>query len=233
MTHQGDGREWARRGKGVPGGDHPGQHWGQHRSGWAGSDWGGGDWQRGWTGGGGGWGGRGAPPPWLAGLFGLAHSQPPRGPKVRKGDVRAAILDVLATEPMNGYQVIQQIGERTAGSWRPSPGSVYPTIQQLEDEGLITGDEPSGRRTLRLTPEGEAYVAEHPEELAAVWEPFGQPGGEEPIDFAAVKPELGQLMSAVWQIITSGTDRQRREAIVLLSETRRKLYGLLADEDRA
>ncbi|HYH35361.1 MAG TPA: PadR family transcriptional regulator [Nocardioides sp.] len=145
--------------------------------------------------------------------------------------MRAAILDVLAVEPLNGYQVIQQIAERTDGQWKPSPGSVYPTISQLEDEGLVVGDEERGR-TLRLTPAGEAYVAEHPEELAAVWEPFLERGtSEDGPDLSMLKTEVGQLMSAVWQILTNGTDQQRKDAMAVLIETRRKLYGLLADED--
>ncbi|QBR93002.1 PadR family transcriptional regulator [Nocardioides euryhalodurans] len=161
----------------------------------------------------------------------MAQPEPPRGPRVRRGDVRAAILDVVAVEPLNGYQVIQQIAERTGGQWKPSPGSVYPTISQLEDEGLIVGDEERGR-TLRLTPEGEAYVAEHPEELAAVWEPFEVEGPvEDGPDLSLLKSEAGQLMSALWQILSSGTDQQRKDAMAVLIETRRKLYGLLADED--
>jgi DNA-binding PadR family transcriptional regulator len=167
----------------------------------------------------------------LAGLFGLVQPEPPRAPKVRRGDVRAAILDVLAAEPLNGYQVIQQIAERTSGQWKPSPGSVYPTISQLEDEGLITGDEERAR-TLRLTAAGEQYVAEHPDELAAVWQPFAEePSSDDGPDLSLLKSEAGQLMSAVWQILSSGTDQQRKEAMGVLVETRRKLYGLLADED--
>ena len=71
-----------------------------------------------------------------------------RGPKARRGDVRAAILSVLSDQPRNGYQVIQEIAERTSGAWKPSPGSIYPTLQQLEDEGLVVQvDEAGGRRT--------------------------------------------------------------------------------------
>ena len=193
-------------------------------------------WGGGWTGHGHPWGGaagrgRPGPPPWLAGLFGLAQPEPPRGPRVRRGDVRAAILDVLAVEPLNGYQVIQQIAERTQGRWKPSPGSIYPTISQLEDEGLVVGDDERGR-TLRLTPAGEAYVATHPDELAAVWEPFDeQTPAQDGADLSLLKTELGQLMSAVWQILTNGTDQQRKDAMAVLVETRRKLYGLLAEED--
>ena len=227
MGHGDFSRQWGRHGE---------ERWGQHRSGWAGQ-WSGGPW--------GGWGGpfdgrknRPGPPPWVAELFGLSQGQQQRGPKVRRGDVRAAILDMLREEPMNGYQLISQIAERSGGAWKPSPGSVYPTIQQLEDEGLVEADDERGRRTLRLTDEGRTYVAEHADELAETWAPFGRQFGEQRGDevppggeYAALKPEIGQVMAAVWQIVTTGTDSQRREAIKILIETRRKLYGLLADGD--
>lgn len=179
-------------------------------------------------------GGHGGPPPWLAGIFGLTQPEKQRGPRVRRGDVRAAILDVVRAasengEPINGYQVIQQITERSGGAWRPSPGSVYPTIQQLQDEGLLEVDDERGRRALRLTPEGEAYVADNADELASVWTPFESRDRQRSSDFSGLKPEIGQVMGAVWQIVTTGTDRQRREAVEILVETRRKLYGVLAE----
>ncbi len=187
-------------------------------------------WHGGWSGGWDGPGRRGGPPPWISELLGMSGQRPPQRPRARKGDVRAAILDVLAVEPLNGYQVIQQIAERSGGQWKPSPGSVYPTVAQLEDEGLVVADDHRGR-TLRLTPEGETYVAEHPEELAAVWADFDETGaGGDGPDLSQLKSEVGQLMSATWQIVTQGTDRQRREAMTVLVDTRRKLYGLLADE---
>ena len=149
--------------------------------------------------------------------------------------MRVAILAVLAEEPLNGYQVIQQIADRTDGAWRPSPGSVYPTISQLEDEGLIEGDDERGRRTLRLSDAGRDYLAAHEDEVADVWAPFegGQRAARETrpgsADFTSLKPELGRVMNAVWQIITTGTDEQRRAAIGVLVEARRGLYGILAD----
>jgi DNA-binding PadR family transcriptional regulator len=179
--------------------------------------------------------GRPGPPPWLSGLFGLAGHESSRGPRVRRGDVRVAILAVLAEEPLNGYQVIQQIADRTGGAWRPSPGSVYPTISQLEDEGLIEGDDERGRRTLRLSDAGRDYLATHEDEVAGVWAPFegGEQGARDhehgSADFTSLKPELGRVMNAVWQIITTGTDDQRRAAIGVLVEARRGLYGILAD----
>ena len=102
------------------------------------------------------------------------------GPRVRRGDVRAAILDVLAVEPMNGYQIIQQIAERSGGAWKPSPGSVYPTVQQLEDEGLVEGTE--GRRAAGCSADRgrPGYVEEHPDELAATWRAFDEAAAAEP-----------------------------------------------------
>ena len=178
---------------------------------------------------------RTGPPPWLTGLFGLASPEPNRGPRARRGDVRVAILAVLADGPLNGYQVIQEIADRTDGAWRPSPGSVYPTISQLEDEGLVEGDDDRGRRTLRLSDSGRAYIDAHEDEVAGVWAPFAEASarerrdGDVGLDFASLKPELGRVMNAVWQIITTGTDDQRRAAVGVLVEARRALYQILAD----
>src|SRR5689334_20545042 len=94
----------------------------------------------------------GGPPPWAG-----------RRSKARRGDVRAALLALLAEEPRNGYQLIQEIEERSGGEWRPSPGAVYPALQQLTDEGLIEAEEQEGRRTFRLSDSGRAYAEAHPD----------------------------------------------------------------------
>lgn len=185
--------------------------------------------------------GAGGPPPWLQEIFGFASGPPQRpasrGPKVRRGDVRTAIIDVLhrartADEPINGYQVIQEISELSNGEWRPSPGSVYPTIQQLQDEGLVDTDDERGRRTIRLTDEGVAWATDNTDELASVWAPFAR--AEEPTtqptgQGADIKSEIGQVVSAVWQLATQGSDQQRHAALDVLVDTRRRLYGILAD----
>jgi DNA-binding PadR family transcriptional regulator len=222
MGPPGTNRQWARDAESVR----------RQRRGGRRGPWGDFDFQSGWN-----RPGRQGPPPWVGGLFGLGpmHEQR-RGPRVRRGDVRSAILDVLRVaetsgEPVNGYQVIQQISERSDGAWRPSPGSVYPTIQQLHDEGLVETDDERGRKTLALTDEGRQYVADHADELAAVWRPFEREAREEESSFAGLKPEIGQVMGAVWQIVTSGSEAQQRAAIDVLVETRRKLYGILADGD--
>src|ERR687889_26340 len=136
----------------------------------------------------GGWGVFGAQPPFGPPWFGGGPRW--RGSKARRGDVRSAILAVLAERPMNGYQIIQEIAERSGGAWKPSPGSIYPTLQQLEDEGLVTADAATGRRTFTLTDEGRAYVAEHADEVAAPWEAMSAPTES---DDGGLKPILGQV----------------------------------------
>jgi DNA-binding PadR family transcriptional regulator len=176
------------------------------------------------------------PPPWVQGLIDMAQSggQPDgrghfgghRGPKVRRGDVRSAILDVLAVEPMNGYQIIQQIAERSGGAWKPSPGSVYPTIAQLQDEALVE-DAPEGRKTLRLTAEGREHVEANAERLATMWAAFDDEADDgETNDLRQV---IGQTVGAIIQVASTGTSDQRDKAVDILADTRRRLYGLLAE----
>jgi DNA-binding PadR family transcriptional regulator len=153
-----------------------------------------------------------------------------RGPRAKRGDVRAAALALLAEQPMNGYQIIQEIGERSGGVWRPSPGSVYPALQQLEDEGLIipeSGD--GGRRGYVLTDEGRQYVADHPEELRAPWDVVAGGAGGAAIEMRTL---MGQLGMAAFQVISAGTDAQQAQARKILADTRKSLYRILAaDED--
>jgi DNA-binding PadR family transcriptional regulator len=146
--------------------------------------------------------------------------------------VRTAILAVLAEaeEPTNGYQVIQQVTARSNGQWRPSPGSVYPTIAQLEDEGLVE-DAPTGRKALQLTDEGRAWVADHQSEIDGLWAPFGDEGSEEEPD--DLRQVIGQAVAAIVQIASTGTPDQRDRAVRILADPRRRLYGVLADGPEA
>src|SRR5215218_1395418 len=107
--------------------------------------------------------GHGGPP------FGFPGFGPPRGPRKRRGDVRTALLLLLAEEPRNGYGLMQEIEDRSEGAWRPSPGSVYPALQQLEDEGLVRGTEVDGRKAFELTDAGRAHVAQRPDDAPAPW----------------------------------------------------------------
>ena len=152
------------------------------------------------------------------------------GMRMGRGDVRAAVLALLAEGPMHGYQIIHEIEERSGGAWKPSPGSVYPTIQQLEDEGLVEGISTNGRRENVLTEAGRTYVEEHPDELAATWRPFDEAADEDDSP-PGLKPAIGQVMSAVWQVASTGSPQQQAQAAEILADTRRRLYGLLADGD--
>jgi DNA-binding PadR family transcriptional regulator len=163
--------------------------------------------------------------PW----FGEPGRRRMRGPRAKRGDVRAAALALLAEEPMNGYQIIQAIGERSDGVWRPSPGSVYPALQQLEDEGLIraeAGD--GGRRAYRLTDEGRSYVEEHPDEVRAPWDVVAGSVGDTALEMRSL---IGQVGMAAFQVVSAGTEGQVAQARTVLTDARKALYRLLAADD--
>jgi DNA-binding PadR family transcriptional regulator len=149
------------------------------------------------------------------------------GPKVKKGDVRAAALALLAEGPRNGYQIIQEIADRSQGIWRPSPGSVYPALQQLEDEGLVRAEENAGRRTYRLTDEGHAHVAADLEAFTEPWAAVAESVSEDMVDMRSL---FGQVGMALREVAQAGTPAQHRRARQILAETRRSLYRLLAED---
>jgi DNA-binding PadR family transcriptional regulator len=145
--------------------------------------------------------------------------------RARKGDVRAAVLALLSERPMHGYEIIGELAERTNGMWKPSPGSVYPTLQMLEDEGFVVGDEQDGKRRFSLTDEGRAKAAEHGG--APPWERVAR--GVDP-ELVALRKAIGQTGMAVRQIAMAGSTDQRRRAVEVLTEARKKLYGILAED---
>ena len=153
-----------------------------------------------------------------------------RGPRVRRGDVRAAILDLLAEgQPWNGYQIIQEIGARTEGVWRPSAGSVYPALQQLEDEALIKAEAAGEdrRRMYTLTEEGQAYVTEHADELKASWDAVTGSVNDAEVQ---LRHTIHQVMVAVSQVAQAGSAAQVQQAGKILADTRRALYRILATD---
>ncbi|GGO84501.1 hypothetical protein GCM10012280_16130 [Wenjunlia tyrosinilytica] len=127
---------------------------------------------------------------------------------------------------MHGYEMIQEIGERSGGAWRPSPGSVYPTLQLLEDEGLITSEESGGKRLFTLTEEGRTEADSGPD---APWEQAGRD-----VDWEAlreVKQAASGLFTAFGQVMAGGSEEQRTKAVAVVNEARKKLYLILAEED--
>lgn len=208
-------------GRGGPGPKHGG---GPRHGGKFGGPWGPGGPGGPWGGGPGGpWGGGGP----FGGGAGGPGGPWGRGPKARRGDVRAAILAVLAEKDSNGYQIILQIAERSGGVWKPSPGSIYPTLQQLEDEGLVQADQASGRRTFSLTEAGRSYVAEHQDETSAPWDVMNAAAGDD----SGLKPLIGQVAAAMWQIMAVGTPDQQAKAKEEVSALRRRLYAILAEDE--
>jgi DNA-binding PadR family transcriptional regulator len=166
--------------------------------------------------GGRGFGGRGGP-------FG-------RGPRAGRGDIRAGVLALLAEQPRHGYEIITELAERSGGVWRPSPGSIYPTLNTLLEEGLVTVEKTEGRRVFDLTDEGRAYVEAHAEELAAPWDAVSSG-----VDDSAVQLRdlIQQVGAAVVQVAQAGTPEQVAEAAELLAQTRRSLYRILAEDPTA
>ena len=144
----------------------------------------------------------------------------------RGGDVRAAALLLLAEEPKHGYQLIQEIGEKSEGAWTPSPGSIYPVLQQLEDEGLITFERVDGRKTATLTDEGTTYVAENREQLGTPWEAAAGDPSNDMREFA-----LGlRAFATAWkQVAQVGTPEQREKATAVVEDARKAMYQILAD----
>ncbi|WP_250550091.1 PadR family transcriptional regulator [Pseudonocardia sp. H11422] len=164
------------------------------------------------------------PPPFPPRGFGGPRGR--RGRRTSRGDVRLAVLALVAEQPRHGYEIIQEIAERSGGVWRPSPGSVYPTLSQLEDEGLVRVEQSDGRRIVHLTEEGTRYVAEHRDELDRVWASVGRDADD---DATELWEQLGQLHAAVTQVMATGTPAQVETATTTLAEARKSIYRLLAE----
>lgn len=147
------------------------------------------------------------------------------GRSVRRGNVRVAILSVLQEGPMHGYQVIQELETRTQGRWRPSAGSIYPTLQLLEDEGLLTSEQVDGRRTYSLTDDGRKAAEDHP--LAGDRWLEADAAGEQP----DVRKLAVSVMEAVMQVRRIGTPEANEATREILTDARRRLYRLLADDE--
>jgi DNA-binding PadR family transcriptional regulator len=149
-----------------------------------------------------------------------------RGPRARRGDIRAAILALLKEEPRNGYQIMQELKQRSQGLWNPSPGSVYPALQLLEDERLVANEEGAGGRVYTLTTQGKAYVKEHADETAAPWEALSNAAGDGFVETMSLFQQLG---AAVMQVVQAGNAAQIAKAKKVLGASRRSLYEILAE----
>lgn len=145
------------------------------------------------------------------------------GTRAGKGEVRAAVLALLAERPMHGYQIIREIEERSGGSWKPSAGSVYPTLQLLADEGSITAEESNGRKIYSLTEAGRAEAAD--QQGASPWAAAETPPGA---GFGSLPRAGVELAQATAQVGRSGSPEQVQQAVAVLDEARRRIYAILA-----
>ncbi len=151
-----------------------------------------------------------------------------RGRRARRGDIRTAALLLLAEEPRNGYQIMQEVQERSGGIWSPSPGSVYPALQQLEDEGLIRTQDDDGRKLFAITDAGRALLEERGAERPAPWEQTdGAAGAHE------LRKLVREVAGAFAQVMRTGSEAQIAKAGTVLAGTRRELYRILADGDES
>jgi DNA-binding PadR family transcriptional regulator len=147
--------------------------------------------------------------------------------RARRGDVRTAVLRLLAEAPMHGYQIIQELSARSEGTWTPSAGSVYPTLQQLADEGLIIAEETSGKKVFSLTDAGTEAVAALADQPAP-WEDSSAGAG--PSVAGGYREAATRLAQVMWQIGTTGSEEQVSKATEIITEARKKLYAMLAED---
>jgi DNA-binding PadR family transcriptional regulator len=172
-----------------------------------------GGWQRGPWGGFGPWG-----PP-----FGWRGD----GPRARRGNDRAAILALLAERPMHGYEMIQEVEARTNGRWRPSAGSIYPTLQLLEDEGLVTGEQSEGKRRFSLTDAGRAQAQELDRP------PWEELADEDEGHASSLRDSGLQLGAAILQVVRTGSEEQITKTRDILNDARRRVYTVLGEDSDA
>jgi DNA-binding PadR family transcriptional regulator len=159
---------------------------------------------------------------------GMAHrGHGRRGGRMRRGDIRTAVLAVLSEGPGHGYDVIQRLEDKTEGAWRPSPGSVYPTLQLLADEGLAQSVERDGKRVYELTPAGRAETERRIEEAGGTpWELDGQTDA----NFGQLRDNVRQVHMAARMVAASGRPELVERAVVIVRDARKQLYGLLAQD---
>lgn len=148
------------------------------------------------------------------------------GPRARRGDVRAAILALLGERPMHGYEIIQELEARSRGMWRPSAGSIYPTLQLLEDEGLVSGSEAEGRRLFSLTEAGQVEASRKPAGVTPPWEQAAEEGGAPHV---RLQQAAVQVVAATRQVAHTGSEDQMARVLEVLGETRRRIYSILGE----
>ncbi len=156
------------------------------------------------------------------------HQHGPHRHRARRGAIKASVLRMLAERPMHGYELIGELEERTGGRWRPSPGSVYPTLAQLEDEGLVRAIDDDGKKRYELTDAGRTWLDEHADdEQTPPWERAGRGGRGD------LRRLAGEIFGQLHQLGRYGSAAQQEKAKEILGRTRTELYAVLAEPPTA
>jgi DNA-binding PadR family transcriptional regulator len=166
--------------------------------------------------------------PWVTHAHGMRFGPERGGGRMRRGDIRTAVLAVLIDGPAHGYEIIQTLEERSGGVWRPSPGSVYPMLQMLEDENLVRASERDGKRVFELTDTGLEEATERVRQAGGPpWQRAGRGG---PQIHGELREAIGQVHMAARQVALSGSPEQIAKAVEIVNRARRELYTLLAED---
>ena len=147
------------------------------------------------------------------------------GSQVRRGEVQPAVIALLKEQDMHGYQIIQELTERSGGAWTPSPGSIYPTLQVLEDQGMVTSEKIGGKRVFSLTEQGREFADTRPDQ--APWD--GLASDSDPS--RRLREVVQGLIAAAWQVGRTGTPEQISKTADILAEARKRIYQQLADDE--
>jgi len=147
------------------------------------------------------------------------------GARARRGDIPAAVLSLLRESDMHGYQIIQEISDRTDGAWTPSPGAIYPALQLLEEQKMVESKTVGDKRVFALTELGRTHAAMLPE--GGPWQEFAAESDPE----RKLREAFMSLMQATKQVGTVGSAEQIEQAASVLADARKRMYAMLGGDE--
>lgn len=144
--------------------------------------------------------------------------------RMRRGMVPDLVLTALLEGPAHGYELMDRLERFSGGTWRPSPGSIYPLLQMFQDSGLVLGSEVDGRRVFELTGEGRVKAS------ARRVDSFGGPHPDGSSEHSQLRTETHQLRAAAQQVSATGSPEVIEQATAIVKNARQALYRLLAEQ---
>lgn len=164
----------------------------------------------------------------MFGPGGPFRGQRGRGGRRNRGDVRASVLLLLDEQPRHGYEILTELADRSDGAWRPSPGSIYPVLKSLAEEGLVRPEQEEGRRVFHLTDTGRELVGKRRESWG---EPWLADAPTDPPGFTDLRKEARQLAGAVWQVAQAENEQHLHQTSAILAKARKSIYLMLAEDE--